>query len=180
MKKLMMVVMLLSGGIAYAQKYTTSTGKVVFFSSTPLENIEAINNETAAAIDSKSGNIAFQVPIKSFKFEKQLMKEHFNENYMESDKYPRADYKGKITDISKVNFAKDGTYNVTISGKMTIHGVTKEVSIPGTITVKGGTVTANAKFNVQTADYNISIPKLVEGKIAKNIEVTVNTILEQK
>lgn len=180
MKKLMMVVMLIGSGSTFAQKYTTSTGKVVFFSATPIENIEAINNEAAVAIDSKSGNVVFQVPIKSFKFEKQLMKDHFNENYMESDKYPRADYKGTITDLSKVNFAKDGTYNVTSSGKLTIHGVTKDVNVPGTITVKGSNVTVNSKFNVKPADYKISIPKLVEGKIASSIEVTVNSILEQK
>ena len=180
MKKLMTIVMMMAGSTAFAQKYATSTGKVIFFSSTPVENIEAVNNEAAAAVDSKTGNVVFQVPIKSFKFEKQLMKDHFNENYMESDKYPRADYKGKITDLSNVNFTKDGTYKVNTSGKMTIHGVTKDVNIPGTITVKGNSVTVNSKFNVATADYKISIPKLVEGKIAKNIEVTVNSILEQK
>jgi polyisoprenoid-binding protein YceI len=124
--------------------------------------------------------VVFQVPVKSFKFEKQLMKEHFNENYMESDKYPRADYKGVIADLSKVNFAKDGTYNVTSNGKLTIHGVTKDVTAPGTITVKGSSVTVNSKFSVKPADYKISIPKLVEGKIANSIEVTVNSILEQK
>lgn len=175
-----MIALMLGGTAAFAQKYTTSTGKVTFFSSTPVENIEAVNNEAAAALDSKTGNVVFQVPVKSFKFEKQLMKDHFNENYMESDKYPRADYKGKINDLSKVNFAKDGTYNVGTSGKLTIHGVTKDVNIPGTVTVKGSTVTINSKFNVATADYKISVPKVVEGKIAKSIEVTVNSILEQK
>ena len=108
------------------------------------------------------------------------MQEHFNENYMESDKYPRADYKGKITDIGSVNFAKDGTYKVTTSGKMTIHGTTRDVSFPGTITVKGKTATASAKFKLSPKDYNITIPKLVEGKIAKQIEVSVNTVMDQK
>src|SRR5215210_2804803 len=95
---------------AFSQRYMTRTGKVTFFSSTPLENIEAINNEMACAIDSKSGDVAFQVPIKSFKFEKALMQEHFNENYLESDKYPKAEFKGKVANIGSVNFAKDGSY----------------------------------------------------------------------
>lgn len=172
--------LILVSSSAIAQKYMTRTGKITFFSSTPVENIEAFNNEAASVLDAKTGDVVFSVPIRSFKFEKALMQEHFNENYMESSKYPRADFKGKVNDIGNVNFSKDGTYNVKTSGKLTIHGVTKDVTIPGTITIKGNTATASSKFNVKTADYNISIPKLVEGKIAKEIEVTVNSILEKK
>ena len=162
------------------QRYMTRTGKVTFFSSTPMENIEAVNNEMACAIDSKSGDVAFQVPIKSFKFEKALMQEHFNENYLESDKYPKAEFKGKIANLSAVNFSKDGQYNVTATGKMTIHGVTRDVTAPGTITVKGSNITAASKFRVRTSDYGIKIPGVVAGKIAQEIEVTVNSILAQK
>jgi len=165
---------------AFSQRYMTRTGKVTFFSSTSLENIEAVNNEMACAIDAKSGDIAFQVPIKSFKFEKALMQEHFNENYMESDKYPRAEFKGKIANLGSVDFSKDGQYSVTATGKMTIHGVTRDVSAPGTITVKGDDITAASKFSVRTADYGIRIPGVVAGKIAQNIEVTVNSIMAQK
>jgi polyisoprenoid-binding protein YceI len=165
---------------ATAQKYMTRTGKITFFSSTPLENIEAFNNEVAAIADASTGEVVFQAPIKSFKFEKALMQEHFNENYMESDKYPKADFKGRITNMNAVNYAKDGTYNVTASGKLTIHGVTRDIAVPGTVTVKGNEATINAKFKVRTADYNIRIPALVEGKIAKEIAVTVNTILQRK
>lgn len=181
MKKLMIVaVILCSTGNLFAQKYMTRTGKVTFFSSTPMENIEAFNNEAASVLDSKNGEVVFQVPVKSFKFEKALMQEHFNENYMESDKYPKAEFKGQIADISSVNFAKDGTYNVKAVGKMTMHGVTQNITVPGTIVVKGNTATMNAKFNVRTADYKINVPKVVEGKIAKEIEVTVNSVLNQK
>lgn len=161
---------------ASAQKFMTRSGKVTFFSSTPIENIEAFNNEAAAAINSATGDVLFQVPIKSFKFEKQLMQEHFNESYMESDKFPKAEFKGKI---SGVDLTKDGIYKTTVSGKMTIHGVTKDVQIPGTITVKAGELTLNAKFNVATADYKINIPSVAAGKVAKQIEVTVNTILKK-
>lgn len=164
----------------FAQKYMTRTGRITFFSSTPMENIEAFNNEVAAIADAGSGELVFQAPIKSFKFEKALMQEHFNENYMESDKFPKAEFKGRIADISKVNFAKDGTYNVTAAGKLTMHGVTRDISVPGTVTVKGGDATINSKFKVRTADYGIKIPALVEGKIAKEIAVTVNTILQRR
>lgn len=180
MKKVILAsVLLLSTTSLFAQKYMTRTGKISFYSATPLENIEAFNNEVASVVDSKTGDCAFQVPIKSFKFDRALMQEHFNEEYLESDKYPRADYKGKI-DIGGVNFAKDGTYNVKTNGKLTIHGVTREVSFPGTITVKGKSITTATKFHVVPKDYNIAIPKLVEGKIAKQIEVTVNSIMDQK
>lgn len=164
----------------YAQKYIARTGKVTFFSSTPLENIEAFNNEAASVIDASTGDFAFQLPIKSFTFEKALMQEHFNENYMESSKYPKSTYVGKITDMSAVDFTKDGKYNVETKGKLTMHGVTKDVTIPATITVKGGEVTANAKFLVNPDDYKIKIPGVVKDKIAKNIEVTVNSIHKKK
>ncbi len=182
MKRILIALLVLSccSGNLFAQKYMTRTAKVTFFSATPMENIEAFNNEAAAVLDSKTGDFVVQLPIKSFKFEKALMQEHFNENYMESDKYPKAEYKGKITNLSAVNFAKDGTYPVTTSGKLTMHGVTKDVNIPATIIVKGGDATMSSKFKVAPADYKIAIPKLVEGKIAKEIEVTVNGILNKK
>ena len=169
-------VITLIGLSATAQKFMTRSGKVTFFSATPVENIEAFNNETAAAINSATGDVVFQVPIKSFKFENQLMQEHFNESYMESDKFPKAEFKGKM---APADISKDGTYKTMVSGKMTIHGVTKDIQIPGTITVKGGELTMNAKFMVATADYKINIPSLAAGKIAKQIEVTVNTILKK-
>ncbi len=181
MKKIIIGILLICGTAnTYAQKYITRTGKISFHSSTPLENIDAITNEAASALDSKTGDFVFQVAIKSFKFERALMQEHFNENYMQSDKIPKADYKGKVTDIASVNFAKDGTYKVNTSGKLTIHGVTKDVSIPATITIKGNNATINAKFKAVPQDYKINIPSIVEGKIAKQIDVTVNSILEKK
>jgi polyisoprenoid-binding protein YceI len=181
MKKysLILAILLLATN-AFSQRYMTRTGKVTFFSATALENIEAVNNETACALDSKSGDVAFQVPVKSFKFEKALMQEHFNENYMESDKFPKADFKGKITNLNAVDFTKDGQYNVTAAGKMTMHGVTRDVSAPGTIAVKGGSIVAASKFKVRPSDYGIKIPGVVAGKIANEIEVTVNSIMAQK
>lgn len=181
MKKIVVLAsLLLLAGNLYAQKYLTRTGKVTFFSSTSLENIEAFNNETACVLDAESGDFIIQVPVKSFKFDRSLMQEHFNENYMESDKYPKAEYKGTITDIKSVDFSKDGTYKVNTKGKLKMHGVTKDVSIPGTITVKGKSITAKAEFKVVPQDYNVEIPSIVSEKIAKEIEVTVNSIMESK
>jgi polyisoprenoid-binding protein YceI len=176
MKRMMLLAaMAATVSAAQAQKYMTRTGKVIFFSATSVENIEAVNNEAAAALDAGSGELLFQVPIKSFKFEKSLMQEHFNENYMESDKFPKAIFKGNIGKVP--DLSKDGSYPVTAKGKLTIHGVTKDVSIPGTLTVKGGAVTSAAKFKVATADYGIKIPSVVATKIAKEIEITVNSVL---
>ena len=181
MKKIILSVALLAiTSSVFAQKMMTRTGKVTFFSSTPVENIEAINNDAAAVVDGATGVVKFIVPIKSFKFEKQLMQEHFNENYMESDKFPKAEFNGKISNLSAVNLSKDGSYPAKASGKMTIHGVTKDVVIDGTITVKGGAATMNSKFSVKTSDYGIKIPSVVASKIAEKIEVTVNAELAKK
>lgn len=178
MKAILLGVTLVVAGLsASAQKLMTRSGKITFFSATAIENIEAFNNEVAAAINTATGDVVFQVPVKSFKFEKQLMQEHFNESYMESDKFPKADFKGKMNaaDLG----TKDGTYKTTVSGQLTIHGVSKEVQIPGTITVKGGELTLNSKFNIALADYKIQIPSVAAGKIARQIEITVNTILKK-
>ncbi len=181
MKKFVLTMLVALGAYTgFAQKYLTRTGKVSFFSSTPIENIEAFNNESSAIIDASAGDVVFIVPVKSFKFEKALMQEHFNENYMESDKYPKADFKGKISDLSEVAFQKDGIYKVQLQGTLTIHGVARQVTLPGTITVKGNTITATAKFMVKTADYEIKIPSMAASKIAKEIEVNVNTVLNRK
>ena len=158
---------------AFAQRYMSRTGRVSFFSATPVENIEAINNEAACALNPATGELQFIVPVKSFKFEKELMQEHFNENYMESSKYPKAEFKGKVVNPGAVNLGKDGTYNVQAAGKLTIHGVTRDITIPGTLTVKNGTVSTDSKFTVRCGDYGIKIPSVVASKIAEEIKVTV-------
>ena len=183
MKKIILAAMVLSlSGSAFAQKYMTRTGKVSFnaTSKSSPEKIEAINNETASILDAKSGAFVFQVLVKSFKFERELMQEHFNENYMESDKFPKSDFNGKINNFADVNLAKDGTYNVTVAGKLTMHGVSQEVSVPGTVTVKGKDVTAKAKFIVKLADYKIAIPSAVADKVAKEASIVVDAALTQK
>jgi len=158
----------------HAQSYLTKNGKISFFSRTAIENIDAVNNQAVSVINSETGSVAFSVLINGFLFKKALMQEHFNENYMESTKFPKATFNGKMADLTKVNFTKDGTYTVTVAGDLTIHGVTNKVTTPATITVTGKKITAAAVFKVMPADYKISIPKLVENNISKTIEIKID------
>ncbi len=159
---------------AYSQKYFTKNGLISFFSKAQLENIKADNNQVLSTIDIATGGIQFSVLINGFHFPKATMEEHFNEDYMESGKYPKATFKGKISDLSKVDFTKDGVYKVNVSGDLTMHNVTKpNFSTDGTITIKGGKISANSKFMIELKDYNIKIPKVVASNIAEKIEITV-------
>lgn len=160
------------------EKYFTRNGTITFFSSTPVEDIKAENYNATAVLDAGTGAMEFSLLMKSFNFKKALMQEHFNENYVESDKFPKASFKGSVADISAVNFKKDGMYPVKVNGDMTIHGVTKPVTADGTITVKGGAVKAESKFKVKPEDYDIEIPSVVRDKIAAEMEITVDVNLE--
>lgn len=157
-----------------AQKYLTRTGKITFFSKAPVENMVATNNEVSSILDSQKGEFVFAALIKGFKFKKALMEEHFNENYMESNTFPKANFKGSITNLSKVNFTKDGSYPVMVKGDLTIHGVTKVIEVPGTITVSQGKISAASKFQVKVKDYNIKIPSTVINNINETIDITVD------
>jgi len=183
MKKIILsAACLMMGTAAFAQTFITRTGKISFNASAPSspEKIEAINNEVANIIDVKSGAIIFQVPVKSFKFERELMQEHFNENYLESDKYPRADFKGNITNLADISFTKDGSYTLKVAGKLTIHGVTKDISVPGTITITGNSVRITAKFSVRLSEYNVIVPTVVSDKIGKEAVINLQSDLVQK
>jgi len=158
---------------ANAQKFMTKNGYIGFFSHTSMEDIKGDNNQVAGVIDVTTGEMAFQALIKSFHFDRALMEEHFNENYMESDKIPKAVFKGKITNLSSVDFSKNGTYDVTVEGDLTIHDVTNKISTKGTIEVITGGINASSKFNINPEDYKIIIPGVVSDKINKNLEVTV-------
>lgn len=175
MKKIIVsVALLLIGYVAFGQKFMTKTGYIGFFSHTTMEDIKGDNNQVASVLDISTGDLVFQVLMKSFHFDKALMEEHFNENYVESEKFPKATFTGKITNVSAVNFSKNGTYDVTVDGDMLIHGTTKKVSSKGTIEVTADGINANSKFNINPEDYGITIPNLVREKIAKDLEITVN------
>jgi len=113
---------------ASGQKYMTKNGYIGLFSHTPLEDIKADNNQVASVLDASTGEIVFQVLLKSFHFQKTLMEEHFNENYVESDKFPKSTFSGRITNLSAIDFSKNGVYDVNVDGDLMIHGVTKKVT----------------------------------------------------
>jgi hypothetical protein len=174
MKQLFLVLLLLPAFVRIeAQKYVTRNGFIGFNSHTPMEDIKADNNQVASILDISNGDLVFQVLVKSFHFERALMEEHFNENYMESDKIPKADFKGKITNLAAVDFKKKGTYNVKVEGDLTIHGVTNRINVEGTIEVTDNGLNANSKFGIVPEMYKINIPGLVREKIEKSLAVTV-------
>jgi polyisoprenoid-binding protein YceI len=164
---------------ASGQRYLTKTGYIRFYSDAPLEKIEAHNRSVNAALDATSGDFVFRVLMKSFTFEKALMQEHFNENYVESDKFPNATFLGKVTNIKDVLTDKDGTYPVTVEGKLTIHGITKTVSVKGTFGISKDKLLAKAKFTILLPDYQIEVPGAVVNNISKSIEITVETTLDK-
>jgi polyisoprenoid-binding protein YceI len=151
----------------------TKTGFIGFYSHTPIEDIKADNNQVASVLDISTGEIVFQVLIKSFHFQKTLMEEHFNENYMESEKFPKSTFSGKILNLSTVDFTKNGKYDVTVEGDLNIHNVTNKVTSKGVIEIIAGGINATSKFNIVPEDYKITIPGIVRENIARNLEVTV-------
>ena len=167
--------LLLTLGQAHAQgKYLTKTGQISFFSATPIEDIEAKNQQVAAVLDFGTGQLAFSVPIKAFVFKRTLMQEHFNENYMESDKFPKATFAGKFVGFDAGLLATAGPHPAQVEGDLTLHGVTHHVQVPATVELRAGQLLAQATFPVESADYNIEIPLLVRSNIAKVISVRVN------
>jgi polyisoprenoid-binding protein YceI len=168
----------LSAAVFSQDRIFTRKGAISFYSKAPLEDIEAHNNAAVSVLDKGTGAIEFSVLMKGFEFAKALMQEHFNENYVESDKYPKATFKGKITDISKVKFGADGSYTVPVTGQLTLHGVTKDLKATATIVVKGGAVSGTTGFTVSLEDYNIKIPAVVKDKVSKTVKVVVNSNYE--
>lgn len=168
----------ISLALSAQSKYFTRNGTVTFFSSAPMEDITAENYNATAVLDAETGAVEFSVLMKSFNFKKALMQEHFNENYVESDQFPKSTFKAKVLNMNEVDLKKDGTYPVKVEGDMTIHGVTRKINPEGQIQVKNGVVSLNSKFIVSPEDYDIEIPDVVREKIAKEIEVTVMADLE--
>jgi hypothetical protein len=181
MKKLIfsVLIILIVGGSSYGQKYFTRTGYVRFFSATPVENIEAKNNQASCIVDLESGEVVSKMLMTAFLFEKALMQEHFNENYVESDKFPQASLKGKILNLKEIDWSKSGKSDVALDAEITLHGVSKKFSIKGTVEKLDGKLVAQATFIVLPSDFDIKIPKAVANNIAKEVQVTVKFDLEQ-
>jgi len=157
--------------IASAQSvYMTNTGKATFYSKAPLEDIEATSNKANCIVNTSNGEVLSIIAIRTFKFAKALMEEHFNEKYLESDKYKDATFKGKITEALVTD--RDTSYNVNVTGTMKIHGVEQPASYTAAYSVKGGMPSLEGSFNITLKDYNITIPKLVIENIAEVVKVT--------
>lgn len=154
--------------------YVCKNAMVSLYSKAPIEDIDARSNKGTSVLNIATGDVAFSVPIRSFKFDKSLMQDHFNENYMESDKFPQASFKGKLN--SKPDLSKDGSYPVTASGVFEAHGVKQNRSIQGTITVANGAISLSSEFMVACKDHKIDIPRLVFQNIAETIKIKVNAV----
>ena len=159
--------------------YITRSGAISFYSHTPIEEIVAVNKQASCVLDLETGSLAFQVPIRGFVFPNALMQEHFNENYLESHKFPKATFKGNIDHWLELDLGPDPK-DVSVTGTLTIHGVSRKVSESGTITRVGDGFNGLTTFEVATVDYDIQIPKIVRNNIARIIQVTVNVKLQQK
>jgi len=176
MKKALLCLLLMTSivGFVNAQKiYSTKIGQVKFNATANGPKIVGINNQVDSKMAEKNGQIIFNILIKGFKFDNQFMEDHFNENYMESSKFPKADFKGFIKNISTINFSKDGNYNVTAEGDLTIHGVTKKVTVQGVLTVAGGKVSITASFKVNLKEYGVG-DFHVGKEIANEADIALN------
>lgn len=180
MRKIFLIITcLFSIALVNAQSiYKMISGEISFFSEAPMENIEAHNEQVKAIINTDKKEFAFVVPIIGFKFEKPLMEEHFNENYMESEKYKTAQFKGVY--VGDIDLSKNGTYKVEAKGQLTIHGVEKERKMSGEFEVIDGKLLLKTDFIVKLEDHKIKIPKLVVKNIAEEVKVSVNLNFEPK
>lgn len=156
-----------------AQVWMSKDANIGLFSDAPLEDIKAESDKCTIALNAKTGKVYAKVKIKSFKFESSLMEDHFNENYMESERYPHAVFNGQIDKLP--DFTKDGTYDLEIKGTFEIHGVKKKANLKNKLIVKGDKINATSKFTVKCEDYNIEIPKIVVKNIAEEIEITIQS-----
>lgn len=165
-------------GTLQAQLYKNKpdAGIVSFYSKSPLENIEAVNKKVAMVLKTTTNDVQFGATMLNFKFENKFMEEHFNENYVESDKFPTATFRGKISET--IDYTKDGEYQVTVKGTMDLHGVTKDIEVPGTLTISGNTIRMNSKFRIKISDYKIKVPSIYVQNIAEEVDITVDGTLE--
>lgn len=176
MKKMILFVALVAvTGSLFAQKKTTTSATVAFDASTAIDALPKAENKTAvASLDTKTGNVAFEATVKNFAFSNPTIQDHFNgEKWLNSDAFPTFIFKGKIADLSKVNFAKNGTYNVDVEGALTVKDKEQTVKVPATLVVKDGAINASSEFSIKLSDYGISGAPIDGGKVAKEPKITV-------
>ena len=169
----LVVAWVMSGQEADAQQYACKSGKIHFFSKSPIEDIEAVSKNAVCVVNASTAKVVAKIPVKTFGFKDKLMEEHFNENYLETDIFPNAGFDAAIAE--KIDYAKDGVYDVTLKGTLDLHGVKQPREVRGKLTVKNGQIAnATADFNVKLADHKIKIPKAVVMNIAEEIKVDLN------
>ena len=151
------------------ERFLTKKGMISFFSETPIENIEAQNNQVLSIVDATSGKMAIAILMKSFMFKKALMQEHFNENYVESDKYPKATFKGDIIDFETITTSER---SIAIKGNLTIHGKTKEITIKALTKKTDAVLEMTGDFFINLTDFDVKIPSVVKNNISEKIKVS--------
>lgn len=154
------------------EKYFTRTGKISFSGKSTFSKIDAENKTVIAALDIKTGSLQFSILVRGFEFKKELMEKHFNEKYMESDKFPKGEFKGELSNNASVKYTTEGIYPVTAKGKLTIHGETKDVEASGTVTIKAGKPVLNSTFTLLITDYKIN------ANMNNTVTITVDCSLE--
>ena len=177
--KIIFIISMMASLVFSKDLYMTRNGNVDFFSSTPLEDIKAVNNQVSCVLNKENGQFAFQVPIKAFTFKNALMQEHFNESYLESDIYPKSIFRGEIIGWDDIQLSQD-SLNILIEGDLTIHGVKNQVRQSGRVWVSSGVIYGESTFSVRLVDYQVKVPKIVRENIAEVIKVNVKVKLKQK
>jgi len=162
----------------FAQKQMTKTGVIDIFSETSMFTIEATNKKTASILNLDNGELVASTLTLSFKFREALVEEHFNENYIESHKFPKATFKGSIVGYKKGDFSKDGVYKVKVAGKLEIHGETRDINENAEITVKAGKISAKCNMVVSLANYKIKIEPSYKDRIKDEIQLKMNFAYE--
>jgi len=163
----------------FGQKFLTRTGTIQFFSETDIENIEAINNQVSSVINIDNGEMAFTLLLKAFAFEKALMQEHFNEKYVESEKFPKSSFKGSIVDFSSSDLSKTPK-EYSVKGDLTIHGITKKIEVKMTLIVNSeNQIIGTSIFTIKLEDYDIKVPSAVRSQISETIEINVKLDYEK-
>jgi len=175
MKIRMLVWMWLLPSLLLAQDslYFTRTGHIYFISHTEIIDIDAHNRQVGSFLNIKTGELVFTLLMKSFEFTLPLAEEHFNENYVESEKYPRSTFKGRILNLSPDDYLVAGKHPVEVEGELTIHGVTRKVRETGELTVGNGEIRANSRFTIALDDYRIKVPSIVADRVARVIPIDV-------
>lgn len=174
-KTSLFLALVLSAGALFAQKKTTTSATINFDATTSLDALPKAENKTAiAALDTETGTVAFEIAIKNFAFSNPKMQEHFNSaGWMDSDQFPTANFKGKISNLSTVDFSKNGTYSADVEGDLTIHGVTKPVKTKATINIDGGKINSKSEFTIKLEDFNVNGSAIAAGKVSKEPTISV-------